>query len=128
VLPRSTNWRATTARRSSCARQPSPHDDGFVGGLTIDAGGELAPNPVHLARELKRVDIRRPMDAMTDNELVQALADSSQGLVIVNSRAHALALYQAAKQSGRDGPAICGSGRANMDISREPGEVERRAG
>ena len=63
---------------------------------------ELAPEPAELQRRLKRVTIRR-VGEMDDEALVAALAERQQGLVIVNSRAHALALYRAAQEAGLDG-------------------------
>ncbi len=40
---------------------------------------------------------------MTDSELVAELSTVNQALTIVNSRRHALTLYQAAKSVGVDG-------------------------
>jgi CRISPR-associated endonuclease/helicase Cas3 len=73
------------------------------GGLPLE-GRELAwePEPGHLARALKRVTIRFSGE-MDDDALADALAVDSQGLVIVNSRAHALALYRKVKAAGLDG-------------------------
>ncbi len=65
-------------------------------------GRELAPDPARLARELKRVTVRRS-GVMSNEDLITALADAPQGLVIVNSRRHALELYKQAKDAGLDG-------------------------
>lgn len=70
-------------------------------GLALE-GRELAPNPFALAKALKRVEIRLAGD-MPDAELVAELGPHSQGLVIVNSRKHALDLYNAAVMTGLKG-------------------------
>jgi len=70
-------------------------------GLALE-GRELAPDPDRLSRELKRVQINKG-GAIGDDALVRALAAEPQGLVIVNSRAHALALFRKAKEAGLDG-------------------------
>lgn len=66
------------------------------------AGRELAPDPEDLARRLKRVTLRFAGE-MSNAELIAALGDAPQGLVIVNSRKHALALYKEAAEAGLDG-------------------------
>jgi CRISPR-associated endonuclease/helicase Cas3 len=70
-------------------------------GLNLE-GRELAPEPARLASELRRVTIRPPV-AMTNVDLIADITATSQGLVIVNSRRHALELYQQARQAGLDG-------------------------
>ncbi len=74
--------------------------EGFPG-LPLN-GRELAPDPAGLARELKRtrLDFAGSMD---NAALVEALKQSQQALVIVNSRAHALDLYREAVAAGLDG-------------------------
>lgn len=72
------------------------------GGLPLSHERELAPAPETLARKLKRVQIVQG-GAMDDDELVAALRGAPQGFVIVNSRKHALALYQAAEAAGLEG-------------------------
>lgn len=71
------------------------------GGLPLE-GRELAPDPVRLARELRRVRIVQGGE-MDDDALIAALRGTPQGMVIVNSRAHALELFNAAKAEGLDG-------------------------
>lgn len=71
------------------------------GGLPLE-GRELAPDPARLAQALRRVTIRFGGE-MSDDALLAALTDEPQGLVIVNSRAHALALYRKVKAAGLDG-------------------------
>ncbi len=65
-------------------------------GLTL-AGRELAPDPTDLARRLKRVEISHG-GAMDNVALVAALRSVDQGLVVVNTRAHALDLWNEAKE------------------------------
>lgn len=84
------------------ATQPALAAPEFKGGLALGPKQELAPDPPGLARTLKRVEIASG-DEMSDDDLVTALRDNGQGLVIVNSRKHALALYKAAKAAGLDG-------------------------
>ncbi|RME96567.1 MAG: CRISPR-associated endonuclease Cas3'', partial [Alphaproteobacteria bacterium] len=84
------------------ATQPALAAPDFPGGLPLEKERELAPNPPALAKRLKRVRIEMG-DALSDEELVAALADVSQGLVIVNTRKHALALYRTAGDAGLDG-------------------------
>lgn len=65
-------------------------------------GRELAPDPQGLGRRLRRAKIVQGGD-MTDDALIAALRPHPQALVIVNSRKHALALYQQAKAEGLEG-------------------------
>lgn len=69
---------------------------------TMGALRELAPDPRGLAARLRRT---RMVDAgaMEDEALIEALAQTGQGLMIVNSRAHALALFDAGKAAGLPG-------------------------
>lgn len=71
------------------------------GGLPLE-GRELAPDPDALARRLRRATIIRGGE-MDDTALVAALRGTSQGMVIVNSRAHALELFETAKAAGLEG-------------------------
>lgn len=71
------------------------------GGLPL-AGRELAPNPEMLAQDLRRARIVQG-GPMTDSDLVAALGASHQAMVIVNSRRHALSLFEAARSEGIDG-------------------------
>jgi CRISPR-associated endonuclease/helicase Cas3 len=70
-------------------------------GLPLE-GRELAPDPGRLVKALRRVRIRFA-GAMSDDALVDALAGQDQGLVIVNSRGHALSLYRKVKAAGPAG-------------------------
>ncbi|HBD91069.1 MAG TPA: CRISPR-associated endonuclease Cas3'' [Gemmobacter sp.] len=71
------------------------------GGLPLE-GRELAPDPAGLARRLRRARILRG-GPMEDEALIAALRDTPQGMVIVNSRKHALELFQAAQRAGLEG-------------------------
>jgi CRISPR-associated endonuclease/helicase Cas3 len=70
-------------------------------GLALE-GKELAPDPMMLAQKLERVQLIHGRE-MTDASLVAALASTEQGLVIVNTRRHALALYRTAQTAELDG-------------------------
>ncbi len=74
------------------ATQPALAAPQFPDGLALE-GRELAPDPPALARRLKRVTLRNG-GTMDDDALVAALRETSQGLVIVNTRQHALNLYR----------------------------------
>lgn len=75
------------------ATQPALGAPRFQGGFKAAELRELAPRPQSLAAELRRVVVRR-VGEMTDGDLVAALDNAPRSLVIVNSRAHALALYR----------------------------------
>jgi CRISPR-associated endonuclease/helicase Cas3 len=70
-------------------------------GLAL-AGRELAPDPARLATELRRVTIQTGA-TMSNADLVESLRAVEQGLVIVNSRRHALDLFRAANEAGLEG-------------------------
>jgi CRISPR-associated endonuclease/helicase Cas3 len=84
------------------ATQPAVAKPQFEGGLALGLERELAPDPIRLHRELKRVRIAH-IGEKTDADLVEALAAAPQGLCIVNSRANALMLYRLAAAAGLDG-------------------------
>ncbi len=85
------------------ATQPAVRQsDDFKGGLPLAIERELAPDPTRLHRALRRVRLEHVGDR-SDDELIEELGETAQGLVIVNSRAHALALYRKAGQTGLDG-------------------------
>lgn len=71
------------------------------GGLALE-GRELAPDPHGLARTLRRAEIRRAGD-MSNTDLTCALEEELQGLVIVNSRKHALELFRDVQAAELDG-------------------------
>jgi CRISPR-associated endonuclease/helicase Cas3 len=72
-------------------------DAGHPAALAL-ADRELVPDPARLAEELKRVRLVHGGD-MDNTALVTALSGTDQGLVIVNTRKHALALYRAAQDA-----------------------------
>ena len=81
------------------ATQPA-FDSAQLGPEGLDlAGRELAPDPAGLTHQLRRVRIVQG-GPMTDDDLIAALGVTQQGVVIVNSRAHALALFNAARAEG----------------------------
>ena len=70
-------------------------------GLEIH-GRELAPDPKLLARKLRRARIVQG-GVMNDDDICRSIAAEPQSLVIVNSRRHALDLYNIAKGNELDG-------------------------
>lgn len=84
------------------ATQPALQAPKFDGGFEIGPERELAPDPARLHRDLKRTT-ERLAGVMTDGELVAELSAVDEGLLIVNSRRHALMLYQAMISAGIDG-------------------------
>lgn len=83
------------------ATQPALDADKLEGGLPL-RGRELAPDPQELSRKLRRATVRRVGD-MANDDLIAALREVPRGLVIVNSRKHARALFRDAQASGLEG-------------------------
>ncbi len=83
------------------ATQPAVDETKLKDGLPL-AGRELAPDPLALSEALRRADIVRAGD-MSNGDLVAVLRGVHQALVIVNSRKHALELYEQAKAAELDG-------------------------
>lgn len=74
------------------ATQPAlKADEGFRDGL--QGVRELAPNPVKLYEQLKRVTVRHA-GRLTDEDLTEHLCEREQVLCIVNNRRHARALFE----------------------------------
>lgn len=90
-----------TATQPALGRSGIDGRPGFPDGLDLD-GRELAPDPQRLARRLRRATIERAGE-MDNQALVQGIGNELQGLVIVNSRKHALELYRHAEDAGLDG-------------------------
>jgi CRISPR-associated endonuclease/helicase Cas3 len=84
------------------ATQPALADPDFAGGFQLGPESELAPDPRSLHGALRRFRLQFA-GKMSDDDLVAALDRHDRALVIVNSRAHALALYSAVKAAGLDG-------------------------
>lgn len=82
------------------ATQPALKTPEFKGGFCQVR--ELAPDPPRLHRELARVTIAHK-GALSNESLCDALAQTTQGMVIVNSRKHALDLFRVVQQSLPDG-------------------------
>ena len=82
------------------ATQPALKAPDFKGGFAQVR--ELAPNPPRLHRQLARVTISHE-GALRDEDLLNSFSQTKQGLVIVNSRKHALALFQQAKEYELEG-------------------------
>jgi CRISPR-associated endonuclease/helicase Cas3 len=76
--------------------------ENFKQGLPLTPGRELAPDPERLHRLLKRVRLEW-IGEKSDDELAAALRETPRALVIVNSRAHALALHRKVREAGLDG-------------------------
>ncbi len=97
---------------------------GHPAGLPLE-GRELAPDPQRLSNSLRRVIIQKPRE-MRNDEVLSELQQTSQGLVIVNSRKHALALYQDAKKSGMDGLVHLTTRQCAVDRRKILAEVRTR--
>jgi CRISPR-associated endonuclease/helicase Cas3 len=67
--------------------------DGFKSGFAIDDEHELAPDPKRLYAELKRFKIEWKTEPVPDEDIAARFAQRPQMLVIVNTRAHARALF-----------------------------------
>lgn len=82
------------------ATQPALLEPDFSGGF--QQARALAPDAAALHRQLRRATPRL-RGSLSDAALVGELGEASQGLVIVNSRAHALRLYNLARAEGLAG-------------------------
>ncbi len=91
-----------TATQPALAAPEGEGTDGFMGGFA-PRPVELAPDPAALHAAFRRVQLDVRTTPMTDAELVDELAGSPQGLIIVNTRGHALALHRAAAAAGLEG-------------------------
>ncbi len=69
-------------------------------GLTIPNERELAPDPKGLYDKLKRVNVEWRREPVSDKEIAARFAEQPQMLCIVNSRAHARALFEAIRDQG----------------------------
>jgi CRISPR-associated endonuclease/helicase Cas3 len=82
------------------ATQPALAVPRFKGGFTLSSERELAPDPPSLAKALKRVTLAIRSEPTSDGDLVNEISTVDQALIIVNSRKHALDLYNVAKARG----------------------------
>ncbi|MBN8997148.1 MAG: CRISPR-associated endonuclease Cas3'' [Rhizobiales bacterium] len=94
-------------------------------GLDLGPARELAPDSAGLASQLRRTTLRHA-GPLADEELVAALRDAPQALVIVNSRRHALALYRTVKAAGLDGVVHLSTRHYAVDRRRILAEVRQR--
>ena len=84
------------------ATQPALDERNFPSGHPMGlplAGRELAPDPVRLANEFRRVTIQTKA-SMSNGELVEALRQTDQSLVVVNTRKHARDLFEEGRRGG----------------------------
>lgn len=77
-----------------------PQKKGAPEGLIIADDRELAPDPKGLYEKLKRVNVEWRRDPVSDEEIAVRFAEQSQMLCIVNSRAHARALFEGIWEQG----------------------------
>ncbi len=78
------------------ATQPALREmDGFEGGFKIDDSRELAPDPKGLYAALKRVRVEVLPGLVEDAVVAARFTEQQQMLCIVNTRAHARALFEA---------------------------------
>lgn len=74
--------------------ETKPNGERVNQGLRIDDARELAPRPRELYAALKRVHVEVRREPLDDAALADAFAQAPQMLCIVNSRAHARAVYE----------------------------------
>lgn len=86
-----------TATQPAIVEDEKLHEGGFKGGLQYVR--ELAPEPKELYEAFKRVTVEHA-GTLDDPALMERLKAERQVLCIVNSRAHARALYDAIKDEG----------------------------
>lgn len=72
--------------------------DGFRDGLAIDEERELAPDPQALYAALKRVAVETLPEPIADDVVAARFAEQDRMLCIVNTRAHARALFEAIRE------------------------------
>ncbi len=80
-------------RKRDAALPRNPERSAAVG-FDIDEDRELAPRPSALYEELKRVKIEWRPEPVPDADVVARFEDRDQMLCIVNTRAHARALFE----------------------------------
>lgn len=87
------------ALRKEDGALPRTKADG-IEGLDIGDARELAPDPALLYEKLKRVELVWRRDPTDDDTIAARFAEQPQMLCIVNSRAHARALFEAIESQG----------------------------
>jgi CRISPR-associated endonuclease/helicase Cas3 len=107
------------------ATQPALAHPDFTGGFRLGPESELAPDPKGLHAALRRFHLQFAGE-MSDGDLVAALRNHTQALLIVNSRAHALTLYRAVKAAGLDGAIHLTTRQTAADRRKILAEVRQR--
>ncbi|WP_348981770.1 CRISPR-associated endonuclease Cas3'' [Novosphingobium sp. SG916] len=79
--------------------------DKSADGLDIPEERELAPDPADLYRRLRRVAVAWRKAPVADEEIAARFAQAPQMLCVVNSRAHAQALFARLHAEGQQGAA-----------------------
>ncbi|WP_142593651.1 CRISPR-associated helicase Cas3' [Pseudorhizobium endolithicum] len=106
------------------ATQPALDQRRLPGGLPLE-GRELAPDPQRLSDTLRRTRIIQT-GPMSNDDLVAALREEEQTLVIVNSRKHTLELYHQARSAGLAGLVHLTTRQYAADRQRILGDVRER--
>lgn len=107
------------------ATQPALAQPEFAGGFLLGPGSELAPDPLGLHDTLRRFRLRFA-GVMTDDDLVAAVTDHPQSLVVVNGRAHALKLFQMMNSAHSEGTVHLTTRQTAADRRIVLAEVRRR--
>jgi CRISPR-associated endonuclease/helicase Cas3 len=77
------------------ATQPALREmDGFKRGFKLDDSRELAPNPTQLYERLRRVRVEHFPEPIGDEVIAARFGEQPHMLCIVNSRAHARAVFE----------------------------------
>ncbi len=79
--------------------------DKSLDGLDIPQERELAPDPADLYRRLRRVAVEWRKDPVGDEEIAARFAQAPHMLCVVNSRAHAQALFARLRAEEQEGAA-----------------------
>lgn len=108
------------------ATQPALLAPRFKGGFARETTHELAPDPDRLDAAFRRVSLKVRPEPLTDEHLVEELRAHAQGLVIVNSRRHALDLYRSAQAAGLSGLVHLSTRQTAADRRVILAEVRRR--
>ncbi|MFG1400914.1 CRISPR-associated helicase Cas3' [Xanthobacter sediminis] len=108
------------------ATQPALLDDRFKGGFCSKTTQALAPDPERLDAAFRRVTPEVRPGKLDDPALVEEMRGHPQGLVIVNSRRHALNLYRAAQAAELPGLVHLSTRQTAADRRQILAEVRRR--
>ena len=108
------------------ATQPALLAPRFKGGFDPSKTRALAPDPARLDAAFRRVSMTVRPAPLADADLVEELREQPQGLVIVNSRRHALDLYRAAQAGSLEGLVHLSTRQTASDRRVLLAEVRRR--